>query len=206
MHPHLRAAADKLIFDVAAAKHVAAAMPRKALDRAAAGGGHTLRETFAEMAARQAGHADGLRRYVDGGLAVPGDLAGEPGYGRERKHLGARPSLKSVCASLEASRDALIGLFAELSDAQVLTLVGHVALGDALLEGAHHMEPAALDFAEALPEIRLDPLLLNWALDADFGEDEALNRRQLALFDLVKDDLEAMREADDEDEFEDEEG
>lgn len=193
MDPQLRAAADKLIFDLANVKVVATALPKGALDRRVEATGRTLRETFAEIAARQYAQAEGTASYFAGRQLDAAGLEDEPAYQRERKRLGHKPALKDVFSSLEQSRDRLIRAYEAAAPPDE-------ALSAELRRQAHHIEPHAIDFAEAAPEIRLEPMLLTWALEADFGDDAALSARQLRLYEAVRAELDAMHGDEDGDE------
>lgn len=205
MDPHLHAAADKLIFDLAMAKYAASIVPKGALRRPLTKGGPTLRDTLVERAALQEGHAAAVRNFFDGKLLDGVDFADEQSYRREKKRLATGTPLKEVFASFARSRDRLRTVYAEVGEEQAGQQWGEESLADRLLRDAHHLEAWGLEVAEVVPEVRLDPMLLNWALGADLEGDAAGQVRQERLFALVQAELdEEDDEIDDAHEPEDE--
>ncbi|MBI2765359.1 MAG: hypothetical protein HYX53_05520 [Chloroflexi bacterium] len=189
MLPELRAAADKLIFDTANIQHVVKHLPRKAADRTVEATGLTLRETFALISARQEWYARSVDQHLRGKHLAAGDGAGEQEYLLKKRRQYEKPPLKDALRALSDARDRLIAAFERAGDDAASDDPGSIWSPAALLAQAHHMEPHALDIAETVPELRGDPLLLNWAFNPDYRDRPDLHERQQRLFAIVRKDL-----------------
>jgi len=60
-------------------------------------------------------------------------------------------------------------------------------LVNALQASSRHLVAHGLDFADTLPELRHDPMVLNWLLYADYSENAERTARQEKLLAEVRD-------------------
>lgn len=204
MEPDARAYADKLIYDVAMVRYMATSLPKGGLERTVPGG-WTVRQLLGHM-------GDAQSRYV---AAISRALAGEKpfgdGFDPEQQNAAAAPGfakakLPALLAALVETRDAILGLLEPASQDQLDAPFSHgLTLVGALRRWSGHLEGHALDFIDAAPELRVDPMVLNWLLYADFSAVPAWQERQQKLFEEVREMLEDGEPGADEDEFEDEE-
>lgn len=180
MLPALRALADRLIWDVANVRSVVERLPRGGLERRPAEGGRTLREIVAHLAAHQQALAQEALAVARGEAAAAADE-------RAKAQLAPALPLAESLAVLAAARDTLIATLEPLTAAQLEQTLGNgMTFGQLLEQRSRHLAHHSLDFADALPELRFDPMVLNWVLYADCGDDADLGRRQARLLAEVR--------------------
>ncbi len=188
MLAEVQALADKLVFDVAMLKHLATNLPRGGLERAVPGG-WTVRQVLAHLAAAQAMCVEASDRFLAGEPPVP------PDFDPDRANAEAAPRysqarLPEVLSGLSATRDAMLSRFEQLTAGQLASPFGRVPnLRTVLAASSRHAEGHALDLVDALPRLRLDPMVLNWVLHADYSGSAERNARQQKLFAEVRDRL-----------------
>lgn len=198
MLPEMRAAADRFIFDVANAKYAGAIAGKRGLERKAPGSDWTVRQ--------QLGHlAFALHRYAD---VIPALSAGEPANfdpktdNVEDARRSAKLPLPDIFDTMSAGRDRVIAVLETLDEAALDRPVrGDLRLRDAVTAFVNHAEHHAIDFADALPQARMDPMILNWVLYADYDLQPALFERQQKLAAEVR---AAIAAAEDDDDYDDE--
>ena len=171
MTPELRAIADRFIYEQATLKHIAALAPEDALNRNVPGQAWTVRQLLAHLATSLQNYDRIVRRW----------LAGEPPLeGWDPDHLNAATAEQYKAATVaqlfEVFGRGLNGLFASLSAIPDEKLPEPLGTSDALttLRGfGDHAVGHAIALADALPEVRFDPLVLNWLLGAEFEDEES---------------------------------
>ncbi|MCC6383244.1 MAG: DinB family protein [Dehalococcoidia bacterium] len=180
----LRALADRLIWDVANVRYVAERLPRGGLDRRPAEGERTVREILAHLAASQQRFAQEAEALARGdSLAAANEATSGRATGRR-----PAPGLAESLQALAAARDATIAALEPVTAAQLDSASPDAGTVRKLLQKhSCHLAHHALDFADALPELRFDPMVLNWALYVDCTDDVALGRRQAKLLAEVRD-------------------
>jgi hypothetical protein len=206
MLPEVRALADKLAYDVAMLKYVATGLPKGGLERTVPGG-WTVRQVLAHLAASEVMCVEALDRLLAGEPPVPPDFDPDRiNAEAAQRHSEAR--LPDVLGALADARDAMISRFEQLTAVQLGSPFGRVpSLRTVLVAWSGHCEEHALDLVDVLPSLRVDPMVLNWVLHADYTDRPERNARQGRLFAEVREQLDREdREGSvDEDEFEDEE-
>jgi len=206
MLPEVHALADRLVYDVAMLKYVATGLPKSGLERAVPGG-WTVRQVLAHLAASQAMYVEALDRFLAGERPLPAGWDPDR-INAEAAQRYSKARLPDTLRGLATSRDALILCFEQLSAVQLACPFGHVpSLRKVLFAWSRHCEEHALDLVDALPGLRIDPMVLNWVLHADYSDSPDRNARQQRLFAEARDqiDHEDDEAQVDEDEFEDEE-
>jgi hypothetical protein len=127
-------------------------------------------ERYAKTLARhRAGAAQAVRPDTDERNATEVVTIGSETIGSITDRLDA--GLRLVVAAAEGLDDVQLGA----------TLVGDTAAIDALAGWSQHFAIHGLDFLDALPELRFDPMMLNWLLYVDYSADPQREARQLQL-------------------------
>lgn len=178
MTPELRAIADRFIYEQATLKHITALAPEEALRRPVGGLEWNVGQLLGHLGSSMGTYAEVVRKW----------LVGEPALdGFEPDAMNAETAARFAAASrLDVTRElgtGLVNLFAALSAVPDDRLVEPLGRGTALetLEAfGEHCLRHAIALVDALPEVRMDPLVLNWLLGAEF-EDEASRAWQRAL-------------------------
>ncbi|MCE7927749.1 MAG: maleylpyruvate isomerase N-terminal domain-containing protein [Dehalococcoidia bacterium] len=204
MLARVHALADKLIYDVAMARYLAATLPKNGLERKIPGG-WTVRQLIGHLGDAQARYAAALANVLAGEPPFPG------GFDPERQNSAAAPAfasarLPALLESLDQTRSSLLDLMGSFSPAQLEMPFSHgLSLIEALGAWSGHIEGHALDVIDAVPELGRDPMVLNWVLYADYTADPGRLVRQQRLLEAVREHFgEDAPGAGDED-FEDEE-
>jgi hypothetical protein len=170
MKPEFRAIADRYILDIANVRFIAEALTDEALDRRVVDSEWTVGQVLCHLAndtARQASAVVGLAA----GAALP-QFAGE-------SSPGGTEGMGSVLSRLGRARDELIAGLDRLSAAALVE-------APVLDRWSRHCARHGIDLAEALPELRLEPMVLNWLLYVDFSDDRTAFRRQQRLLAEVR--------------------
>lgn len=180
MDPRLRAIADRYILDVANLQFMTASLPDEALGRRVVDSEWTVAEVVAHLVAATAAQADWIENVRAGeplgaGYRAPGP--GEPA-----------PDMDAIMARLPQARDRVIGA---LGAVPVIDDDGVATLD----RWSRHYARHGIDLAEALHELRMEPMVLNWLLYADFRDEPAAFRRQQALLAEVRERYPSPRQA-----------
>jgi hypothetical protein len=178
MHPELRAIADQFIYEQATLKLIAALAPEGALARPVPG----YEWNAAQLLAHLAQSLDAYREVVDRWIAGGNSLEGW-----DPDAMNAETAAANVSATagdlhrlFGSGLNGLVAALARVPDARIADqLGGHPAI-ETLRRLAGHALAHAIPLVDALPEVRMDPLVLNWLLDAEF-EDDAGRQWQDAL-------------------------
>lgn len=184
MQPELRAAADKLIFDVATAKYVASILGKRVLDRRIESLDWTARQLIGHLALSLEAYAGALERVAsgEGGLARSDwDAANAEMAAKTEK---AR--LPDLLETMSNARDHAIGALSRMDQQSLSREVREGVSGADVVESClGHFEEHGLDLADAEPALRRDPMMLNWLLYADFqGQPELLERQERLAADV----------------------
>lgn len=197
MEPILRAAADRLIHHTAYLRYVVEQMTPEELEQTCAATGFTMRETLAHCVLWLEWIEPPARKLIAEGAETFEPLDDDAMNAAARERLGAI-AVPELLERMAAARDELIAAFAGATHARTVEPLGSDSIGATLLRWTTHLERHALDFAETLPELRYDSLLLDWTLSADY-RDEGEAARQAKLIEDVRAYLATLPEDDDED-------
>lgn len=146
--------------------------------------GMVRRQVLAHLASKTA--SDG--RAIESLVAGEGLQAG----GREPSAAPAE-TLDSILARLRAARDIVVAALSKVpsvGDDEATTLD----------QWSRHYARHGIDLSEALPELRMEPMVLNWLLYADFRDEPVAFRRQQALLAEVRERSPSSTEHDEGDE------
>lgn len=179
MMPELRALADRFIYEQATIKHIIASIPDEALARKCEGFDGTVGELLGHLGWSLGDHAEVVRAWLaDEALPASIDPDRDEGQDNTRFTNATRPEL---------SRDlgiGLINLFAVLSaipDERLDEQLGEQHALESLGFLSEHCMYHAIALIDACPEVRMDPLVLNWLLHEDFADGPELQWQQALL-------------------------
>jgi hypothetical protein len=180
MTPELSAIADRFIYEQATLKHILVVLPPDTLDRKLDGRGQTVRQLLIHLARS----LDGYAKAIDSWLRAEQPLtAWDPHATLETVRGESAPTSPSeIGARLGSGLNALISCLKSIPDER---LEAPPDSGDpigALKLLGNHCLAHAPELVDALPEIRYDPLVLNWLLSATF-QSEKDNAWQTRLHD-----------------------
>lgn len=193
--PELRAAADRLMHTGGYLRYLASEMRTNELERHCKATGLTVRQTFGhivlwlECEVERSGQLLGGEDVLEASLDVD-DV--NRGFAEASRYS---PLTELIERFLKAYR-AQIAVYARVSSEMGAREVRGTTVSALLLELTAHGQRHAVDFAEALPRLRFDPLLLDWALAAQLREPDELHR-QLKLAAAARAHLRAREESDD---------
>lgn len=171
MTPELRAIADRFIYEQATLKHLTALAPEEAMQRPVNGTEWNVGQLLAHLGASMSTYAEAVRNWL---LGEPQDERIDPDAttaGTVDRFVGA--------SRLDVTRElgqGLVNLFAALSaipDERLSDTFGGAAAIDTLRTFGEHCLGHAIPLVEALPEVRMDPLVLNWLLGAEFDDESS---------------------------------
>jgi len=180
MLPEMRAAADKLIFDVATTKYVASIIGKRALDRRIDSLGWTVRQLLGHLAFSLETYADQVAALAagdDSAARIDWDAANA-----EAAEATAKRRLPELLDTMSGARDRCIAEFSRLDEQALERQVRDGMTIRQIVNGCMgHFEEHALDLTDAEPRLRQDPMVLNWILYADFERHPRLKARQEQL-------------------------
>jgi Mycothiol maleylpyruvate isomerase N-terminal domain len=180
MTPELRAVLDRFILDTANTKFVAFNLPADALDRQVAGVHGTVRQLFGHIAGSMGWYAEALSGFVVG--TAPTSSEGHHERNTDQVARAIDTPLSVLVTQIDGALNGLMQASTALSDEQLsCEFVGRTSTLDTLRTWSRHFAGHGLDFADALPELRFDPMMLNWLLYADFRDHPARLARQRKL-------------------------
>lgn len=179
MLPRLRAIADRLIYDTACLKHAVTSLPAGGLDGKVGGGDWSVRQVLAHLGAYAELYAGMLERRARGEALLPEDFDIESFHQRTVEAGDAR--LPALLERLAGVRDRCIAAFSSLDTAALDTAFRRGTLLDGLTRWSRHIGRHGLDIIDTFEVLHVDPLLLRWVLQADFGGDEDAARRQVRI-------------------------
>lgn len=170
MNTALRAAADRLIYDVAALRTVAGSIEDPEFTAICPATGLSVAATFAQLVEGYRAAAASLVALAGSAPAIP---EGWPGTSAATPPGHVDPD--DVDELLATALCDIIDALAALPPASATPPVVEVVTAWSAI-GANH----ALDFIEAVPALAFDPLLFNWAVFPTPGEPAGLHERRAA--------------------------
>ena len=197
MTPELRAIADRFIYEQATLKHLTALAPEEALRRPVVGLEWDVAQLLGHLGSSLSGYAGLVRGWLLGEPVLDGVNPGEMDAGTAARFSGA-----TRLDVTQALGQGLVDLFAALSavpDERLSEAFGEETALETLRSFGEHCLGHAIALVDALPEVRMDPLVLNWLLDAEF-EDEASQAWQRALLAEAQEYIASHPDEDEEDE------
>ena len=199
MLPAVRAIADRMILDSANLKYIAAILPRGGLGRIVPGTGWTVRQVIGHVGDAEARHVAAMERLLAGATPFPAD------YDRDDANAAsAQRDAKAPLKSLVARIDDAVSRSVPLYECVTASIAASRARGKDTLavlldRWSRHYVAHGIDLVDALPEIRFDPMLLNWLLFVDFeGEPDAAARQR-----KLWEDVRALPDEDDDEDLPD---
>lgn len=179
MHPEIRAIADRFMYEQATLKHILALAPEGGLARNVPGYEWNAGQLLAHLAVSLDTYRGVVERWLAGENALKGFDPPSTNARTAEEH-----STVSKARLREMFGTGLVGLVDALSRIPDDRLEERVGPGTVVevLRGpfGNHALSHAIPLIDALPEVRLEPLVLNWLLYADF-EDEASRAWQAKL-------------------------
>jgi hypothetical protein len=186
--PLLRAAADRVWYDDANVLLIASVLPPGGLERRSAVSGWSVRQLIAHLSERQLAIGVSVERFLAGLEQSTG------GFARCEPPPAGTESLDELLGALRTSRNRLFAVLEQVKFAKGQLPLGGAPAVDTVFAWAQHAAGHALDFTDALPELHDNPMVLNWLFWPVYPEGSELAKRQLTLFDAVKDRLVAHTE------------
>ena len=177
MTPELRAILDRFMYEQATVTHIVMSLPSEGAERVVGGTGWTIRQLVAHFAASQEGYAAAIGRW----------LAGEPvepeGFDPDRANAetartNAETPLPELLVRLRTSLRELFAAFHAIPDEGLAEPFGPSGALEIFHSWGRHYLDHGLDLLDAAPEVRFDPLVLNWILYADFVDEPSKVRQQ----------------------------
>lgn len=184
MTSEIRATADRFMYEQATVKHIVALIPEGGLDRAVPGHSWTVRQLLAHLAQSLNDYAAMVEKWLKGDSPIP------PGWDPDEVNAGTAARMGAAAATqivalFGAGLNSLVAALAAIPDERREEQFGPAPLPEILKVFGRHCLSHAIPLVDALPEVRMDPLVLNWLLDADF-EDDASRAWQSRLLDEAR--------------------
>ena len=195
MVPELRAAADRLMHTGGYLRHLANEMRANELERHCKATGLTVRQTVGHIVLWLELEARALGRYV-AGEAMFDEPFDEEAINREFAEQSKEAPIAELLTRYRHAYDRTVETYGRVTAEMAAVPVGDTRLATLALQWTGHPERHALDFAEALPRLRFDPLLLDWALHAELRDPSELHR-QLKLAEAARAYLKSREDTDD---------
>jgi len=199
MTPEIRAVADRFILDTANLKYLATALPRGGLEREVPDFEWSVRQLLGHLVASLERYGELSRAFLESGEA-PANLDPTEFNGKTAAAT-RKTTLPALLARCDTALSGLLGLLAEMPEDAADRAFGRWRFGDALDSWSKHTVHHGIDLVDAVEELRLDPMVLNWVLHADFSAHPASLARQQHLLAEIRD-----RFAGDGDDWDDEDG
>jgi len=184
MVPELRAAADRLMHTSGYLHHLADEMRPKELDRHCKATGLTVRQTIGHIVLWLEFEVGRNRRFLDGEGVLEESLDEHEVNGGFAEASRETPVAELLERYVHAYR-AQLEVYGRIAPELAAQPVRGTTVAGLLLELTAHFQHHAVDFAEALPRLRFDPLLLDWALHPR-SPDAAEAARQDKLADAAR--------------------
>jgi uncharacterized damage-inducible protein DinB len=202
MTPEVRAVADRFIMDAANLKYLATRIPKGGLERPVEAVGWTVRQTIGHLVAWQERYA----RMIDDLLA---DTPTAAGFDSDEFNAAAAEQARStplpdLLGRLDLATARLLALFEGMPPGTEDREVAGHRLADLLRPWSEHIAEHGIDLLDALPEVRFDPMILNWILYAVYSGDARRLERQVSLMADVRERFGDDDEYQDDDESEEE--
>lgn len=170
MTPNVRAIADRFMYEQATLKHMMALVPDGGFERSVPGTEWTVRQLFAHLARILTTYSDTIREWLAGDDPMASWDPEQVNNTTACAHVDTPADL--ISAAFAVGLNDLVATLAAVPDGRLAEAFGHATFEETLLEWSEHFLSHAVPLVRALPEVRMDPLVLNWLLDADFDDDE----------------------------------
>jgi len=178
MDPEIRALADRFIYEQATLKHIATLAGNEGLQRPVPGYAWNVGQLLAHLANSLSAYGEVVERWLAGE---------EPLTGFEPPEINARTAEEHATTSVPRLHELfgaglvrLVGALLRVPGERLDDDLGPATARQLLRTPSRHALHHAIPLIDALPEARLDPLVLNWLLYADF-DDEASKAWQAKL-------------------------
>ena len=199
MHPEVRALADRFIYEQASLKHIIALLPEAGLLRHVPGSDWNVGQTLAHLAVSLEDYRLVIERWLSGTDPFEGVDVDAINTGTADLYASTSPD-----ELLRLFAEGLLGLVAGLGsipEDRTFSDLGHHPAPETLRRLCDHTITHATSLIDAVPEVRMDPLVLNWMLHAEFGDDEH-RRWQAALLADAREHIAALTGGDEEEDNE----
>lgn len=197
MTPELRAIVDRFMYEQATVTHIVMSLPPGGAERVLDGTGWSIRQLVAHFADTQDGYASAIERWLAGEQVVPDDFDTDSANANTVAAVADTP-LPELLLRLRRSLRQLFAAFQAIPDERL----SEPFAGQSAIETFHgwerHYLNHALDLLDAAPEVRYEPLVLNWLLYGEFT-DERSQARQAQLMEDVRAHYASMPDEDAED-------
>lgn len=183
MTPELRAILDRFIYEQATVTHIVTALPAEGAERVVGETGWTIRQLVAHFAESQEGYAAAIGRWLAGEQVEPA------GFDRDRVNAEtarthAETPLPELLVRLRKSLRALFAAFHAIPDERLADPFGPSSALESFHTWKRHYLDHGLDLIDAAPEVRFDPLVLNWLLYAEFIDERSKARQRQLMEDV----------------------
>jgi hypothetical protein len=173
MTPELRAIADRFIYEQATLKHMMALVPEGGYERPVPGLDWTVRQLFGHLAKTLTTYSEAVRTWLDGQDPTAGD---DTKRRNDETAAGfSKAPAEEIAALFGSGLNDLVATLAKVPEERTEVAFGPKKFIEASSEWSEHFLSHAVALVRALPEVRMDPLVLNWLLYANFDDDK---RRQ----------------------------
>ncbi|MCL4242045.1 MAG: maleylpyruvate isomerase N-terminal domain-containing protein [Dehalococcoidia bacterium] len=183
MTPELRAILDRFMYEQATVTHIVTSMAPGGADRVLDGSGWTVRQLVAHLARAQEGYAAAISRWL-AGEQVEGSDFDPDRTNAETAKANAETPLPELLVRLRMSLRALFEAFHGIADERLDGPFGAYGALETFHAWERHYLDHGLDLLDAVPEVRYDPLVLNWILYAEFADERSKARQQHLMDDV----------------------
>jgi hypothetical protein len=188
MDARLRALADRFIYDTATLQHALTLLDDAALGLRSEATGWTVRATFGHLCEAQEAYAAASARLAEG-TAPPAEFEG---HDRDA-HRSALPARHAATPAEELHARLAAGRADVVAALDRVPPNGNEPERDGGAAGwAGHARGHGLDLLEAVEALRVDAVVVTWALGQPF-DDPDLEKRRKALGPVVRKALQAAR-------------
>jgi hypothetical protein len=185
MTPEVRAIADRFILDTANLKYLASNLSESALERRVEPLGWTVRQAIGHFVAWQEGYIDVLPKMIRG--EPLGEGFDVNAFNEQSAEGSAATPLPQLLTRLDSALAQLLKILTQMPKAAGEQPLGRGTLTDLLESWSLHITEHSIDLVDTLPEMRFDPMILNWVLYSDYSDDPRRFERQQLLMADVRD-------------------
>lgn len=173
------------MFDTGNLKLLATQLPAGALERPVPSLGWTVRQALAHLASAQSAYAASLDS-LPAALPLNSDAFDAPRLAAARAVEAEPRPLPAILADFDSSLQRLVSHCNALGEEALACPVGERSLLSVIQRWSGHASGHAIQILGALPELRADPILLNWLLYQDFSAQPSQLALQQVLFAEVR--------------------
>ena len=195
MVPELQAAADRLMHTGGYLRHLAAEMRPNELERHCKATGLTVRQTIGHIVLWLEFEVGRNRRFLDGEDVIEESLDVDD-VNRGFADAARETSVAELLGRYMHAYHEQVQIYGHVTSELAAQPVRGTTVAGLLLELTAHFQHHAVDFAEALPRLRFDPLLLDWALHPR-SPDPSEGTRQEKLAEAARAYLKSREDTDD---------